>query len=69
MFDLCYLTIKGRDNMNREKTQWVSCPVCKQPHLLKKFADTRIIHFPAYCKKCKGEVIITIEPQSRIVNH
>ena len=68
LFDLCYSQKRGRDNMNREQTHWVPCPTCGQPHLLKRFKDTQIRHFPAYCKKCKGEVIITLEPQSRVVN-
>nr|DAV74535.1 MAG TPA: cysteine-rich protein [Caudoviricetes sp.] len=30
--------------------------------------DTILINFPGYCKKCKQQSIITIEPKRRIVN-
>ncbi|MBE5846233.1 MAG: conjugal transfer protein [Lachnospiraceae bacterium] len=45
---------------------WHECPICGNPHLLKYREDTVLINFPAYCKLCKHEVIITIEPKSRI---
>lgn len=47
-------------------TFWYVCPKCGNPRLLKYRSDTKIINFPAYCKKCKEESIITIEPKSRI---
>ncbi|MBC5685563.1 hypothetical protein H8R94_02855 [Roseburia sp. NSJ-9] len=31
-------------------------------------SDTQLKNFPAYCKYCKRESIVTIEPKSQIVN-
>lgn len=30
--------------------------------------DTKLVNFPGYCKYCKTESIITLEPKSQIVN-
>ncbi|MED9903561.1 MAG: cysteine-rich KTR domain-containing protein [Lachnospiraceae bacterium] len=50
-----------------EKSYWYVCPKCGK-NLLKYREDTKIVNFPVFCKRCKKETIITIEPQSRIVN-
>nr|DAU68167.1 MAG TPA: cysteine-rich protein [Caudoviricetes sp.] len=47
---------------------WYPCPNCGFPKMIKYRKDTTIINFPGYCKKCKQEAIITIEPKRRIVN-
>ncbi|MFQ7223108.1 MAG: cysteine-rich KTR domain-containing protein [Lachnospiraceae bacterium] len=47
---------------------WYPCPNCGFPKMIKYRKDTTIINFPGYCKKCKQESIITIEPKRRIVN-
>lgn len=52
MWDLMY---------NKTKEEWVACPLCKAPKLIKLRPDTQIKNFPAYCKRCKREVVITIE--------
>lgn len=52
--------------MQCENTRWCMCPRCKNPKMIKLREDTVLINFPAYCKKCKTENIITIEPKSRI---
>lgn len=46
------------------KTHWCKCPKCGYEHFLKVRQDTKIIRFPAYCKRCKKEIIITIEPRA-----
>lgn len=46
---------------------WYKCPKCGYPKMIKYREDTRIKNLPGYCKKCKKETLITIEPESRIV--
>ena len=29
--------------------------------------DTKLRNFPAYCKKCKNEILITIEPRNQFL--
>lgn len=50
------------------KITWCKCPKCGYEHFLKLRPDTQIIKFPAYCKKCKSEILITIRAVSRVVN-
>lgn len=50
---------------NKDKETWVACPLCKAPKLIKLRPDTQIKNFPAYCKRCRREVVITIEPEPR----
>jgi len=49
------------------KWYWKPCPnpECSNGHFMKVRTDTRIVNYPAYCKKCKTESLITIEPLSR----
>lgn len=47
---------------------WHECPACGNPKMLKYREDTILINFPGYCKRCKKESIIKIEPKRRIVN-
>ncbi|MBE5867981.1 MAG: conjugal transfer protein [Lachnospiraceae bacterium] len=46
--------------MNR--THWIACPKCGGK-MLKVRDDTKLANFPGYCKKCKSESIITLEPK------
>lgn len=46
---------------------WYTCPVCGNRKMLKYRKDTVLINFPGYCKYCKTESLITIEPKSRTV--
>lgn len=48
------------------KTYWIACPKCGGK-MLKARADTKAVNFPGYCKHCKNESIITMEPMSRVV--
>lgn len=48
------------------KITWYLCPICKRK-LLKYREDTVLKNFPAYCKQCRNESIITIEPVSQII--
>lgn len=47
---------------------WMKCPKCGNEHFIKVSKETRIYKFPAYCKKCKNEIVITIEPRAEVVN-
>ena len=52
------------------KYRWILCPKCGK-HIAKVRTDTKIVNFPAYCKICKKEILITypkLEPVSRTVN-
>lgn len=46
---------------------WYKCPVCGYPKMFRLRSDTRLVNFPGYCKRCKTESIITIEPKNQIV--
>lgn len=59
-------TIVSKGRCYMEKENWYSCPICGNPHMLKYGSDTVVVNFPAFCKKCKNESIVTIEPKSRI---
>ncbi|MCH5271585.1 MAG: hypothetical protein J1E83_12685 [Lachnospiraceae bacterium] len=48
--------------------KWLKCPRCGNEHFIKVFPHTSIHSFPAYCKKCKNEIVISIEPKSRTAN-
>ncbi|MDD6058211.1 MAG: cysteine-rich KTR domain-containing protein [Clostridiales bacterium] len=45
---------------------WKKCPACGAK-VLKLRNDTSLKNFPMFCKRCKHEEIITIEPMSRIL--
>lgn len=44
---------------------WIKCPHCGNPKMQLARNDTRVENLPAYCKYCKTENIIKIEPKSR----
>ncbi|MCM1159373.1 MAG: cysteine-rich KTR domain-containing protein [Bacteroidales bacterium] len=46
--------------------KWYRCPICTRK-LLKYRDDTILKNFPAYCKQCRNEILVTIEPVSQIV--
>ncbi|MCI8986900.1 MAG: conjugal transfer protein [Lachnospiraceae bacterium] len=48
--------------------RWCKCPKCGNTHFIKIRSDTRIVNFPAYCKKCKKEILVTIEPRAETVD-
>jgi DNA-directed RNA polymerase subunit RPC12/RpoP len=45
-------------------TSWIKCPKCGYPHFIKKREDTVLKMFPAYCKGCKQEILVNLEPKS-----
>lgn len=48
-----------------KRTFWIHCPNCGGK-MLKAREDTAVSNFPGYCKHCKKESIISIEPKSRV---
>ena len=46
---------------------WKKCPKCGNEHFIKVSPETRIYKFPAYCKKCKNTIVITLEPRAETV--
>lgn len=49
-------------------SKWYKCPKCGNAHFIKIRPDTKIVNFPAYCKRCKTESLINIEPRAGTVN-
>lgn len=58
----------GGVNMTPKGYYWVGCPKCGFPKMQILRSDTALWNFPGYCKKCKTESIITIEPKRQTVN-
>ena len=46
---------------------WIKCPSCGHPKMQFMRNDTKVVNFPAYCKRCKTENLITIAPKSQVV--
>ena len=46
------------DNFVKEKDGWGLCPVCSRK-MIKLTSTTRLMDFPAYCKACKAEFIVS----------
>lgn len=47
------------------KKYWIACPKCGSKMLMVR-EDTKLLNFPGYCKHCKEESIISLEPMSRV---
>ena len=47
-----------------DRTYWVKCPLCGNEKFIKRRKDTVLIEYPAYCKKCKKEILINLEPRA-----
>ena len=45
---------------------WCGCPKCGNPKMLVVRTDTILKNFPAYCKKCKQESVVSREPKSQV---
>lgn len=48
-----------------KEAEWIPCPECGNPHFIKRWPDTELKNFPAWCKKCKKEINMTIRAESR----
>lgn len=46
------------DNFMKENEGWGLCPVCRKK-MVKLTSTTRLIDFPAYCKGCKAEYVVS----------
>lgn len=46
--------------MNKMKTEWVLCPVCRGKTRDKIRDDTVLKNYPLYCPKCKQESLIEV---------
>lgn len=49
-----------------KKAYWIACPKCGKRHFIKLNEDTVLINYPAYCKGCKTEVIISVDGGKRL---
>lgn len=45
-------------DMQKEKTEWIRCPVCSNKTRVQIRKDTELKNFPLYCPKCKQEILI-----------
>lgn len=45
---------------DRNKSQWVQCPICERRTRTKICEDTVLVNFPLYCQKCKKEIRVNI---------
>lgn len=54
------------NEMKEEEIYWLKCPQCGYPKMIKYYDKTVLVNFPAFCKRCRKEHIITIRPGSRI---
>ena len=46
---------------------WITCPACnRNKHFLRIDPQTGAQYFPVYCRDCKREVILDIEPGQRV---
>lgn len=52
--------------MQTTEYEWIACPICGNPHMTKVRGDTRLYFFPAFCKRCKGETILTYDNKRAI---
>ena len=46
------------------KDGWLICPRCHRQKLLKLLPDTEAKRLVVYCKHCRQESIVNIEPES-----
>ncbi len=46
--------------INKQKAEWILCPVCHCRTRIKVREDTILLKFPLYCPKCKREMLINI---------
>ena len=44
------------------KDGWAACPICGKPRLIRILPETRAKSLPVYCKHCKTESIVNIDP-------
>ena len=64
-FEIFVIILKRVYSMNYK---WMRCPKCGNEHFIKVSKETRIYKFPAYCKRCKKEIVINVEPRAETVN-
>ena len=54
---------KSYDKM-RTKDGYLLCPICKRQKVLRILPDTVGKRIPVWCKNCKQESIVNIDPES-----
>lgn len=47
---------------------FVTCPKCGNPRLARVRRDTSADNFPAYCSRCKTEILLHIEGKTRALD-
>ena len=49
------------------KGGWITCPACtRNKHFLRLDPETKASSFPVYCRDCKRESVLNIEPGQRV---
>lgn len=46
------------ENFIKDENGWGLCPVCRKK-ILKLTSTTKLVNFPAYCKACKSEYVVS----------
>ena len=44
-----------------DKTEWITCPICKNKTRVKIREDTELKNFPLFCPKCKQESLVNVK--------
>lgn len=44
---------------DKMKVMWYPCPECGNRHMIKVREDTELKNFPAFCKRCRTESLIS----------
>ena len=47
--------------MQKQKSEWLRCPICGNKTRNRLREDTILINYPLYCPKCKQETLITVK--------
>lgn len=50
------------------KKHWLECPNCHYPKMIMYRDDTILVQYPAWCKKCKTENLITLGVTNRALS-
>lgn len=56
-------TLDYRDKMCIAQDGWIACPNCGARKLLHVRSDTRAANLVTYCKRCRNEILISLEPE------
>lgn len=56
------LTVHPARDIINQKRRWLSCPLCGRGKVLKLLPTTSATDLIVYCRNCKRESIVNIDP-------